>query len=175
MGNMEMRNEAESVEPQEDKHNLTLRFALFKQQDDEENTMKWLDVGYDYSYGAPPGTKDLESVVPGVGEKSPTSSDAGMGAGKGGSGTTTVVVSSGAASPAPSGGLSSHVSGSGIDGVVSNPFAKDSVVEVDVQPNERKDLCCETYACCFLCSGGWAWFFKMPDCLGGGCQMTAFF
>merc|ERR1712224_1073197 len=99
----------------------------------------------------------------------------GTGAGKGGSGTTTVVVSSGAASPAPSGGVSSHVSGSGIDGVVSNPFAKDAVVEVDVKPTERVDLGCETYACCFLCSGGHAWFFKMPDCLGAGCQMMAFF
>merc|ERR1711871_1725397 len=53
--------------------------------------------------------------------------------------------------------------------------AKEAICNVDVQPTERKDLCCESY-CCFFCgSGGHAWFFKIPDCLGMGSNCTTLF
>merc|ERR1711988_2060561 len=95
---MDVRHEAEKFEPQADKHNLTFRFALFKEQDDEAKTMKWLDIGYDYSYGVPPGTQEEEEdALPGAGGKSRRpSSHAGTGAGKGGTNTTVVVTNQGA-------------------------------------------------------------------------------
>lgn len=91
-----------------------------------------------------------------------------------GAGSTTVVVSSGGGAPPPD--QSANVWGNdsvgltGIDGVASNVFAKDDIVTVDAEPTLRRDLCCESYTCLFCCAGGHAWFFKMPDCLGGGCR-----
>jgi hypothetical protein len=90
-----------------------------------------------------------------------------------GAGSTTVVVSTGA--PQPQGGAvmgNNMVGLDGVDGVASNVFAKEAICNVDVQPTERKDLCCESY-CCFVCgAGGHSWFFKIPDCLGMGSNCT---
>ena len=80
-----------------------------------------------------------------------------------GSGTTVVVTQTQQEQdPGALGGAYGHggVSGAGVDGVVSNIFAKEEVVKVDANPNQRKDLCCETYACMWCCTGGYAWFFK---------------
>merc|ERR1712054_471028 len=51
----------------------------------------------------------------------------------------------------------------------------EKTVKVDVKMTERKDLCLETYGCCFIATGGFAWFFKIPDCLGCGCELTSLF
>merc|ERR1711998_32844 len=98
------------------------------------------------------------------------------GSGVGGSGGTTTTVVTTTSAPQQQGGA---VMGNnmvslerGVDGVASNIFAKESIVNIDVKPNERRDLCCESYVCCFIGSGGHAWFFKMPDCLGLGCDAT---
>merc|ERR1719453_742770 len=96
------------------------------------------------------------------------SSSAGSGVGGSGGTTTTTVVTTSAPQQQSGGAVMGNnmVSMSGVDGVASNPFAKESIVNIDVKPNERRDLCCETYVCCLIGSGGHAWFFKMPDCLG---------
>merc|ERR1712216_535830 len=113
---------------------------------------------------------DLKCRALNIGMDAPSmvSEDAGAKSEEGagvGSGSTTVVVNTSSSQEA--GGVLGHnaVSGAGVDGVVSNVFNKEELVKVDVEPTLRRDLCCETYACCGICSGGHAWFFKIPDCL----------
>jgi len=111
-----------------------------------------------------------------IGMQAPSiaSEDAAEGSGVG-SGSTVVVVNTNE-SRADSGVLGNNmINASGVDGVVSNVFSKEAVVKVDVEPTMRTDLCCETYCCLGLCSGGQAFFFKMPDCLGAGYSAKALF
>merc|ERR1711988_888554 len=134
--------------------------------EDNDAPMKWLD----YSLKAYKSELEAPAVV----SMDAPSSCEGSGVGGSGGTTTTPVVVSGAPQQAGGGVLGNNmVSGAGVDGVVSNPFAKESIVNIDVQPNARRDLCLESYMCCFLGSGGCAWFFKMPDCLGLGCDITS--
>jgi len=139
----------------------SVRFRLCHYEQNEDESWEPLKL-FDFTYqpaGEDHGIKmdDIEA------ELQETKTEEGSGVG---SGTTTVVVAN-SGGGGGSGGLfdeSKPVSIKGVDGVVSNPFAKESIVKVDVEPNLRRDLCLETYCC----SSGCAWFFKMPDCLGCG-------
>jgi len=135
-------------------HNFRAGFSLFSLRDDGSGNKSWNYLDYNGSYSYDP------MIAPASAEET---SDSAMGMG---AGSTTVVVvqnGGGAASPAPR-------RMSGVDGVVSNVFAKEELVKVDAEPTLRRDLCCESYVCCGLGSGGHSWFFKCPDCLGCGCR-----
>jgi len=93
-----------------------------------------------------------------------------------GAGSTTVVVSTGAPQQQDPAVFGNNAVGlQGIDGVASNVFAKEAICNVDVTPTERRDLCFESYICCGIGAGGFAWFFKLPDCLGLGFNCTYLF
>jgi len=120
---------------------------------------------------------NLKCRALGIGMDTPklVSEEAGATEGSGvGSGTTVVVNTN---QQRESSGVMGNnmVNASGVDGVVSNVFNKEEIIKVDVEPTLRRDLCCETYACLGCCSGGQAFFFKLPDCLGGGCNMRSLF
>merc|ERR1712070_672960 len=132
-----------------------VRFRHYEQNDDES----WEPLKmFDFTYQAAGDDKGVE-----MDEISSAKTEEGSAVG---SGTTTVVVAGGGGAPAAQDPFdtSQAVSIKGIDGVVSNPFAKEEIVKVDVEPNLRRDVCLETYCC----TSGCAWFFKMPDCLGAG-------
>ena len=135
-------------------------FRFCSKRDDGE--LEWVNWGAAYEH-----KKSDDLGAPGCIDMEGTSQEL-----KGvGSGSTTVVVTN---TQQPGQGSTINANGNGVDGVVSNVFAKEDLVKVDADPTLRKDLCCESYCCCFLCSGGTAGFFKLPDCLGFGSNCTSF-
>jgi len=133
-------------------------FSLFPAAVDGEES-QWFTSKYAYGYlGAAPGQME-GTREDGARRGSRHGAHAEFGEGSGG--TTVVVTGGGGGAPADP-GLYGHggVSGAGVDGVVSNVFAKEEVVKVDANPTLRKDLCCESYWCCWCCAGGQSWFLK---------------
>jgi len=170
---MELKTAAESApqtEPVSEQmgHNFSGGFSLFSLRDKDAGltpaNIKFFDYSGSYSYdpmSAPAVAGDASDSAHGVG-----------------AGSTTVVVSNTGGQPADQSGNvwgNDSVGLTGIDGVASNVFAKEEVVKVDADPTLRRDLCCESYSCMFCCTGGHAFFFKIPDCLGGGCRVMSCF
>jgi len=129
-------------------------------------------------------TQEMEA--PGFAMVALTSEGSGTGVGSGASTTTTTVVVAGGAPAAPQDNVANATGGAfgannvsmegGIDGVVSNPFAAKAVIQVDVEPNLRKDLCLETNFCgagMIMPFGTMSLFVKLPDCLGCGCTLMS--
>merc|ERR1712166_177321 len=142
-------------------HNFKAGFSLFSLRDNGSGNklLKMFDYNGNYSYDpmvAPASVEEMSESAVGVGAGS----------------TTVAIQNAGGAAPDQSGNVwgNDSVGLTGVDGGASNVFAKEEIVKVDAEPTLRRDLCCESYVCCGLGSGGHAWFFKMPDCLGGGCR-----
>lgn len=154
-------------------HNHMMGFSIFPAPEDGEDR-KWVTGKYAYEYYAPGSVDEEATREDGARRGSRHGAHSEFGEG---SGTTVVVTQSQAPQdPGALGGAYGHggVSGAGVDGVVSNIFAKEELVKVDANPNLRKDLCCESYSCMWCCTGGHAWFFKVPDCLGAGSSCMCF-
>lgn len=187
---MENRNEQPDINcPDWDQHPTALRLTFCRKGTDESD-FKLIDGQFHCEglaiHRRPTPVEDMAPGAADEGGRRPSmhsAEGAGKGSGStvvvaGGGGGSTTVVQTGAAAPAPADhGIYGNggVSNAGVDGVVSNVFAKEELIKVDVEPNKRRDLCLESYGCCFLYAGGCSWFFKMPDCLGCGCLVSSLF
>jgi len=143
-------------------HNVSSGISCCKWDEEVEGPMKWFDYSGSYKFSEQMEAPNMVST-----DAPSTSGGSGVGAG-----TTTVVVQQNT-STAPVGMIGNDAVSleRGVDGVASNVFAKEAICKVDVEPTLRRDLCCDTTCCCF----GQYWFFKLPDCLGTGCDATCLF
>jgi hypothetical protein len=127
------------------KHRLAYSCSFFPGPDDNGKERAWAHLDAHWELDAPPGQTEEDDAE----RDSVTCSEFGQGAG------STGISAQGGLEMGKSNPLST-ASIEGISGVVSNPFAKEDLVKVDVEPNLRRDMWLETYCCLHGC----AWFFK---------------